>query len=114
MDEKRIKPLLNGSAETMLQSFYARAMYSKNPNNNAGDKKVKNLSGSERFEMVKEAKEKITGESMVGDVSFVEVNIAKNRNGQTGKSYLFFYKSFGRFDEPSEEWLKQMREINQE
>ena len=87
---------------------------SKNPNSNAGDKKMKNLSGSERFEMVKEQKEKITGESMVGDVSFVEVNIAKNRNGQTGKSYLFFYKSFGRFDEPSEEWLKQMREINQE
>ena len=86
---------------------------SKNPNN-AGEKKMKNLSGSERFEMVKEQKEKITGESMVGDVSFVEVNIAKNRNGQTGKSYLFFYKSFGRFDEPSEEWLKQMREINQD
>ena len=86
---------------------------SKAPSN-SGDKKMKNLSGSERFEMVKEQKEKITGESMVGDVSFVEVNIAKNRNGQTGKSYLFFYKSFGRFDEPSEEWLKQMREINQD
>ena len=86
---------------------------SKNPNN-AGDKKMKNLSGSERFEMVKEQKEKMTGESMVGDVSFVEVNVAKNRNGQTGKAYLFFYKSFGRFDEPSEEWVKQMREINQE
>ena len=86
---------------------------SKAPNNNAGEKKMKNLTGSERFEMVKEQKEKITGESMVGDVSFVEVNVAKNRNGQTGKSYLFFYKSFGRFDEPSEEWLKQMREINE-
>ena len=86
---------------------------SKSPNSGAGDKKMKNLTGSERFEMVKEQKEKITGESMVGDVSFVEVNIAKNRNGQTGKSYLFFYKSFGRFDEPSEEWLKQMREINE-
>ena len=86
---------------------------SKAPNN-SGDKKMKNLTGSERFEMVKEQKEKITGESMVGDVSFVEVNIAKNRNGQTGKSYLFFYKSFGRFDEPSEEWLKQMKEINQD
>ena len=85
---------------------------SKAPSN-AGDKKMKNLTGSERFEMVKEQKEKITGESMIGDVSFVEVNVAKNRNGQTGKSYLFFYKSFGRFDEPSEEWLKQMREINQ-
>ena len=87
---------------------------SKAPNSGAGDKKMKNLSGSERFEMVKEQKEKITGESMVGDVSFVEVNVAKNRNGQTGKSYLFFYKSFGRFDEPSEEWLKQMREISQD
>ena len=86
---------------------------SKNPNG-SGEKKLKNLTGSERFEMVKEQKERITGESMVGDVSFVEVNIAKNRNGQTGKSYLFFYKSFGRFDEPSEEWLKQMREINQD
>ena len=86
---------------------------SKAPSN-SGDKKMKNLTGSERFEMVKEQKERITGESMVGDVSFVEVNVAKNRNGQTGKSYLFFYKSFGRFDEPSEEWLKQMREINQD
>ena len=86
---------------------------SKNPNQNTGDKKMKNLTGSERFEMVKEQKEKITGDSMVGEVRFVEVNIAKNRNGQTGKSYLFFYKSFGRFDEPSEEWLKQMREINE-
>ena len=86
---------------------------SKSPTSGAGDKKMKNLTGSERFEMVKEQKERITGESMVGDVSFVEVNIAKNRNGQTGKSYLFFYKSFGRFDEPSEEWLKQMREINE-
>ena len=87
---------------------------SKAPNSGAGEKKMKNLTGSERFEMVKEQKERITGESMVGDVSFVEVNVAKNRNGQTGKSYLFFYKSFGRFDEPSEEWLKQMREINQD
>ena len=84
---------------------------SKAPNNNAGNKKMGNLSGSERFEMVKEQKEKITGEPMGGDVSYVEVNVAKNRNGQTGNAYLLFYKSFGRFDEPSEEWLKQMREI---
>ena len=86
---------------------------SKAPNNNAGNKKMGNLCGSERFEMVKEQKEKITGEPMGGDVSYVEVNVAKNRNGQTGNAYLFFYKSFGRFDEPSEEWLKQMREISE-
>ena len=86
---------------------------SKAPNNNAGNKKLGNLSSSERFEMVKEQKERITGEPMGGDVSYVEVNVAKNRNGQTGNAYLFFYKSFGRFDEPSEEWLKQMKEINE-
>ena len=86
---------------------------SKAPNSNAGNKKMSNLSGSERFEMVKEQKEKITGEPMGGDVSYVEVNVAKNRNGQTGNAYLFFYKSFGRFDEPSDEWLKQMREISE-
>ena len=86
---------------------------SRGNTNNAGQKKMRNLSGSERFEMVKEQKEKITGEPMGGDVSFVEVNVAKNKNGQTGKAYLFFYKSFGRFDEPSEEWIKQMKEINE-
>ena len=98
----------------VVMLLYREDYYKDSKAPNAGEKKMKNLTGSERFEMVKEQKERITGESMVGDVSFVEVNVAKNRNGQTGKSYLFFYKSFGRFDEPSEEWLKQMREINQD
>ena len=96
----------------MLREEYYKN--SKAPNNNAaGNKKLNNLTGSERFEMVKDQREKLTGEPMGGDVSYVEVNVAKNRNGQTGNAYLFFYKSFGRFDEPSEEWLKQMREINE-
>ena len=29
MEDKKINPLLTGSAETMLQSFYARAKYSR-------------------------------------------------------------------------------------
>ena len=86
---------------------------SKAPNNNAGNKKMSNLSGSERFEMVKEQKEKITGEPMGGDVSYVEVNVAKNRNGQTGKTPLFFYKAYGRFDQPSREWVEQMKAIDE-
>ena len=86
---------------------------SKAPSNNTASKKMKDLTGGERFEMVKEQKERITGESMAGDASYVEVNVAKNRNGQTGKCGLFFYKSFGRFDEPSEEWEEQMRQIDQ-
>ena len=78
-----------------------------------GAEKEHTMPSAWRFEMVKEQKERITGEPMGGDVSYVEVNVAKNRNGQTGNAYLFFYKSFGRFDEPSEEWLKQMKEINE-
>ena len=32
MEDKKINPLLTGSAETMLQSFYARAKYSRKKN----------------------------------------------------------------------------------
>lgn len=91
------------------EDYYKNSRENTNP---AGNKKMGNLTSSERFDMVREQKEKMTGEPMGGDVSLVEVNVAKNRNGQTGMSYLFFYKSFGRFDEPSEEWLKEMREVN--
>ena len=38
MDEKA-KPILTGSAETMLQSFYARAKYSKSKNHKFYDAK---------------------------------------------------------------------------
>lgn len=31
MSNEKIKPVLNGTAETMLQCFYARAMHSRNP-----------------------------------------------------------------------------------
>jgi O-methyltransferase involved in polyketide biosynthesis len=39
MDEK-VKPVLNGAAETMLQSFYARAQYSKKKNHKIYDAKA--------------------------------------------------------------------------
>lgn len=41
--EKNVKPLLNGAAETMLQSFYARAMYSKNPKHKFKDPKAEEI-----------------------------------------------------------------------
>lgn len=41
-NEKKIKPVLNGTAETMLQCFYARAMHSKNPKINFTTQKPKN------------------------------------------------------------------------
>lgn len=43
MNEEKIKPILNGSAETMLQSFYARAMWSRNPKNKFRDVKAEEI-----------------------------------------------------------------------
>ena len=40
MSSEKIKPVLNGTAETMLQCFYARAMHSKNPKNKFHDAKA--------------------------------------------------------------------------
>ncbi|MCR5184867.1 MAG: replicative DNA helicase [Bacilli bacterium] len=77
----------------------------------AGNKKMGKLTQAERFEMVKAAQEKQLGEAMPGDASYIEVNIAKNRNGQTGTCGLFFYKAFGRFELPSPEWEEQMANI---
>ena len=50
-------------------------------------------------------------EQMPGDASYVDVIVAKNRNGQTGNVPLFFYKAYGRFDTPPKEWEERMKEI---
>lgn len=44
-------------------------------------------------------------------LSEVKVLVAKNRNGSTDKLTLLFKKDFSRFDEPSEEYLNKMAEI---
>ena len=43
MNNEKIKPKLNGTAETMLQCFYARAMHSKNSKNKFHDAKAEEL-----------------------------------------------------------------------
>jgi len=47
------------------------------------------------------------------DASLVEVIIAKNRNGKTGTVPLLFFKGYGRFDTPSEEYEAQLAKIRQ-
>ena len=42
------------------------------------------------------------------NVSYLEVLVKKNRNGQTGSAPLLFYKDVGRFDEPSQEFIDTM------
>lgn len=78
-----------------------------------GDKKFKDMNSSEKFEAMKKMNEQNKGAILAGDASLVEVNVAKNRNGQVGSTKLFFYKEFGRFDQPSKEWYDQMKAIEE-
>jgi len=52
--------------------------------------------------------------SVEGGADLVELNIAKNRNGKIGIINLLFFKSYGRFDTPSDEFEKRLREIRTE
>ncbi len=53
----KIKPVLNGAAETMLQSFYARAMYSRNPKHAFKDKKAEEIVDKLDYDFSKAAKD---------------------------------------------------------
>lgn len=57
MSEQKIKPVLNGAAETMLQSFYARAMYSKNPKTRFKDEKAEEIVEKLDYDFSKAAKD---------------------------------------------------------
>lgn len=76
------------------------------------NKKLNDLTPEERKKLSMGQKHQMLTESMSGDASYVDVIIAKNRNGQTDTIPLFFYKSYGRFDTPPKEWQEQMRELS--
>mgnify|MGYP003314867005 FL=1 len=77
------------------------------------NKKIKDMTDSEKFEVIKNMNPKNENDP-TANISYVEVNVPKNRNGSTGQCGLFFYRNFGRFDSPSEEWERQIRELNDE
>ena len=76
------------------------------------NKKLGDLSEEERKKLSYNQQQQLLADSVPGDASYVEVIIAKNRNGQVGSVGLFFYKAFGRFDTPPKEWEEKMNEIN--
>lgn len=57
MEDKKINPLLTGSAETMLQSFYARAKYSRKKNAKFYDAKAIKLVGKIDYDFSKAEKD---------------------------------------------------------
>ena len=95
----------------VIMLLYREDYYRNSKKNPDGNKKLGSLSDAQKNELSREARERQLVEQMPGNASYVEVNVAKNRNGQTGPVGLFFYKSFGRFDLPSAEWEEQMRNL---
>ena len=85
--------------------------YNKDSKSPEGNKQLKDLTEEEREKLSYAQKQKYIAEHMENDTSYVEVIVAKNRNGQVGTVPLFFIKSIGRFDDPPKEWEQQMREI---
>ena len=89
-----------------------REDYQKETKNNpAGNKQLKDLTEEERKKLSYGQQQQMLADQMPGDASYVDVIIAKNRNGQTGSVSLFFYKAFGRFDTPPKEWEEKMKEL---
>ena len=91
-----------------------REDYSSNKDQESS-KKLSSLSYEERQKLsAGQQKQMLATEMMSNDASYVELNIAKNRNGQTGRVGLFFYKAIGRFDEPPKEFEEKMRELTEQ
>jgi replicative DNA helicase len=93
----------------VVMLLYREDYYKSTKKENGDKKKAKDMTKGERFELIKQT---LGDAANLGDASYVEVNVAKNRNGQTGPISLFFYKSFGRFDQPSQEFEEQMRNFS--
>ncbi|MDR0934928.1 MAG: replicative DNA helicase [Erysipelotrichaceae bacterium] len=113
------KPMLSdlrdsGSIEQdadVVMLLYREDYYDGQKKQDLGNKKVSKMSERERFDVVKVQKASELKEALPPDSSYVEVNIAKNRNGRTGRVPLLFYKSYGRFDEPTQAFVDAMKEL---
>jgi replicative DNA helicase len=88
-------------------------MYRPGYYKNLGFSKNVGQDEKKRFKEEREKVEALTKE--IGEYAeLVEVIVAKNRNGKTGIVPLLFFKNFGRFDNPSEDYESRLKLIRQE
>ncbi|MGM9874061.1 MAG: replicative DNA helicase [Bacilli bacterium] len=96
----------------VVMLLYRGDYYKDYQKSSVANKKTSQLTSTDRYELARKQKEKELGQEIPGNASYVEVNIAKNRNARVGKAGLFFYKEFARFDSPSKEWEEAMLAVS--
>lgn len=94
--------------------LYREDYYSEQRKKAPGDKKPGQMTASDKFEVLKNQKKELLEDATLGGASYVEVHVAKNRNGATGSVPLFFYKEWGKFEQPSQSWIDEMERLNSE
>jgi len=87
--------------------YYESIGANKTPTRHIG----KYMEPAEKEGKSKEDQRRELDATLPGDASTVEVIIAKNRNGKTGQVPLHFFKSYGRFDNPSKEYEEALMNI---
>ena len=74
------------------------------------EEKPKKINPTNDFQKKKEIDKELAA-NLPGNASYVEVIVAKNRNGQTGDVGLFFVKKFCRFDDPPADWYNEYQKL---
>ena len=85
---ERIKPTISGSAETMLQSFYARAQYSKSKHNKFYDAKAVELVDKIDYDFSTAARDSTMGKGVIARTVVFDELVKYSLQGTTQGRYL--------------------------
>jgi replicative DNA helicase len=85
--------------------------YYNSLNQNVKPKGIVNNEYSKHLQDQVTAQNQVAGADKTGNISVVQILVAKNRNGKTGEVTLLFSKNYSKFDNPSPEMESQQARL---